>query len=121
MLIPQKIVEQIIEDAIKKGEFDNLPGKGKPLVFEDDSNVPPELRMAYKILKNAGCIPPELQLKKDISTVQDLLSGLKDEKEKYRQMKKLNFLVMKLNLMRKTSVQFEETQVYFEKLVDKMK
>ncbi|EKO3976272.1 DUF1992 domain-containing protein, partial [Vibrio fluvialis] len=34
--------------------------KGEPLSLDDDSMVPPELRMGYRILKNAGYIPPEL-------------------------------------------------------------
>jgi hypothetical protein len=121
MIYPQSIIENIIREAIEKGEFDNLPGKGKPLVFEDDSHVPEELRLAYKILKNADCVPPELQLKKDIQAAQDLLSGLTDEKEKYRQMKKLNFLVMKLNAIQRRPINLEENEVYYEKLIAKIK
>lgn len=67
------IVEQHIRKAQLEGAFDNLPGEGKPLVFEDDSDVPPESRMAYRILKNAGYIPEELQLRKDIASLKELL------------------------------------------------
>ena len=52
--------------AIEAGEFDNLQGKGQPLNLEDDSHIPPELRMAYKILKNADCLPPELELRQEV-------------------------------------------------------
>ena len=62
----QKIIEQRIREAQLKGELDNLPGSGEPVHLEDDSHVPEDLRMFYKILKNANCIPPELQLKKEI-------------------------------------------------------
>lgn len=117
----ERIAEQRIREAQEKGEFDNLPGKGKPLNLEDYSGVPDDLRVAYKILKNAGYAPPELQLKKEIVQIEDMLATLKDEEEKYRQIKKLNFLVMKLNMMRGTSVNFEENQRYYEKLVDKTK
>lgn len=120
-MIPQRIVENIIKEAIERGEFDNLPGQGKPLALEDDRHIPPELRLVYKILKNAHCIPPELQLKKDIRATQDLLSGLTDEKEKYRQMKKLNLMITKLNLMRRRPVNLEENELYYERLVDQMK
>ena len=48
------IAEQRIEESMRRGEFDNLEGKGKKIVFEDDSMVPEDLRMAYKMLKNAG-------------------------------------------------------------------
>ena len=100
--------------------MDNLPGKGQPLELEDDSQIPEELRLAYKILKNADCLPPELELKKDIVRLEEMLRGIEDVEEKYKQMKRLNFMIMKLNMMRKVSPQFEENQVYFEKVVDRL-
>jgi hypothetical protein len=54
------LVERRIEAAIARGEFDNLPGAGKPLALDDDPLVPEELRVAYRLLKNAGYAPPEL-------------------------------------------------------------
>ena len=116
----RKIVEQRIRDAQERGEFDDLPGRGKPLKLRDDSRIPEELRLAYKILKNAGCAPPELELKKEILSLEDMLSGIKDEREKYRQIQKLNFLITKLNMMRNTPVHMEEQQHYFEKVVSKI-
>jgi hypothetical protein len=53
------IAEQRIREAARAGSFDNLPGAGKSLSLEDDSHVPEELRMAYKILRNAGYVPEE--------------------------------------------------------------
>ena len=118
MILPHIIAERKIREAQEKGEFDNLPGKGKPLQLEDDSQVPEELRLAYKILKNADCLPPELELKKDIIRMEDMLRGVQDVKEKYRLMKKLNFQIMKLNMMRKASPLLEEDQVYYDKVVE---
>ena len=118
--IMDKIAEERIREAIERGEFDDLPGKGKPLDLEDDSHLPPDLRMAYKILKNADCLPPELELRKEIRTTEDLLAGVQDTQEKYKQMKKLNYLIMKLNMTRRTSVTMEENQRYYEKVVEKM-
>lgn len=54
------VVESRILQARENGEFDNLPGKGKPLEFDDDALVPEEVRAAYRVLKNAGYVPPEL-------------------------------------------------------------
>ena len=79
----QKIVERKIREAEIKGVFDNLPGQGKPLNLEDNSNVPEDLRLAYKVLKNANCLPPELELKKEIRQMEDMLKNIPDEKEKY--------------------------------------
>ena len=77
----QKIVEERIKEAQSRGEFDDLPGRGAPLAMEDDSHIPEELRLAYKILRNADCLPPELELKKEIRQMEDMLDGIPDEKE----------------------------------------
>lgn len=115
----EKIVEERILKAQKKGEFENLPGSGKPLVFDNNFYVPEELRLAFKILKNADCIPPEVELKKEIKQTEDLLVGMQDTSEKYRLLKKINFLIMKLNTVRDTSIMFEMPQHYMEQLVDR--
>jgi hypothetical protein len=116
----QKIVEKRIREAQERGEFDNLPGRGEPLHIEDDSHIPEDLRLAYKILKNADCIPPELQLRKEIRQMEDILDGIPDEKEKYRQIKKINYKIMQLNMMRNTSPLLEETEIYYQKVLDKL-
>jgi DnaJ homologue, subfamily C, member 28, conserved domain len=120
MILPHIIAERKIQEAQKNGEFDNLPGKGKPLNLEDDSQIPEELRLAYKILKNADCLPPELELKKDIIRMEEMLRGIEDVEEKYKQMKRLNFMIMKLNMIRKVSLPFEEKEVYYEKVIERM-
>ncbi|MCD6305187.1 MAG: DUF1992 domain-containing protein [Deltaproteobacteria bacterium] len=116
----QKIVEKRIQEAQGKGDFENLPGSGQPIQLEDDSHIPEELRLAYKILKNAGCIPPELQLQKDIRQMEDMLEGIPDEKQKYRQIKKINYQIMKLNMMRNRSPLLEETEIYYKKVLEKL-
>ncbi len=116
----QKIIEQRIKEAQMKGEFDDLPGSGEPVEIEDDSHVPEDLQLAYKILKNANCIPPELQLKKEIRQMEDMLENLSDEREKYRLIKKINYTILQLNLMRKTSPLLEDTETYYKKIVDRL-
>jgi hypothetical protein len=115
-----RIAEERILEAQRRGEFDNLPGSGKPLQLEADSHIPEDLRLVYKVLKNANCLPPELELKKEILTTEQMLGRITDEGEKYLQLKKLNFLVMKLNMMRKVPVSWEENQRYLEKIVEKL-
>ena len=116
----QKIIEKRIKEAQEKGEFDDLPGKGEPLKLEEDTHVPEELRLAYKILKNADCLPPELELKKEIRQMEDLLDNIPDEKEKYKLIKNINFKIMKLNMMGNKSALLEETQLYYKKLLEKV-
>jgi hypothetical protein len=114
-----KLVEQRIQAAQKNGEFENLSGSGQPLDFGDESHVPDDLRMAYKMLKNADCLPPELELKKEIRTTEDLLCGMQDSQEKYKAIKKLNYLIMKLNCLRSTSISLEEPQ-YSGQIIDRL-
>jgi hypothetical protein len=114
----EKIVEDRILQAQRQGEFENLPGSGQPLKFSNDSLVPEDLRLAYKILKNADCTPPEIELKKEIIQTETLLSDMKDTAESYRLLKKLNFLIMKFNSLRNGSVLFDIPQHYREKLTD---
>ena len=113
----QKIVEERIRKAQMKGGFENLDGAGKPLPLNDELCVPEEFRLAYKILKNADCLPPELELKKEIRQTEDLLSHMEDTAEKYRILKKLNYLIMKLNSLRTASIEFDVPQQYTAKLV----
>jgi hypothetical protein len=116
----EKIAEKKIREAMDSGEFEDIPGKGKRLDLEDDRHIPQDIRLAHKILKNANCLPPELELRKEILTIEELLDGVRDTKEKYRQIKKLNYLVMKLNMSRRSPLNLEKNQVYYEKIVEKM-
>ena len=115
-----KLVEERIRRAQMRGDFEKLSGSGKPLNLGDDANIPEDLRLAYKILKNADMIPPEIELKKEILRTEDLLRGMSDEAEKYHTIKKLNFLIMKLNNMRTGSIEFDVPQYYADRLIDRL-
>lgn len=92
------IAEQRIRDAMDAGQFQNLPGHGKPLRFGDETCVPDELRMAYKILKNANLLPPELEMRREISHLQDLIACCTDDHEVCVLRKKLTLKQLKLEL-----------------------
>ena len=109
--------ERRIQEAQKEGAFDHLPGDGRPLELEDESAVPAELRMAYKVLKNAGYLPPELQDRKEISTILDLLENCDEGAEKLRQMQKLEVILMRMKNRRARSVAITENDTYYEKVV----
>lgn len=115
----EKIVEERIRKAQQEGFFDDLPGAGKPLPGEDMA-IPEDIRLAYKVLKNADFIPPELELRKEIRSTQELLSGMPETREKYKTLKKLNLLVMKLNAMRGAHIQFDVPQLYLDPMVKRL-
>jgi predicted Zn-dependent protease len=89
--------EQEIRKAYENGEFDNLPGYGKPMVLEDLSGVPEELRMAYKLLKNAGFSPEENKIKQEMMTIEGLIKECKDPEEKMKLQKNLNEKLLRFN------------------------
>ena len=114
------IAEEKIREAMARGEFDNLSGAGKPLALEDDSMVPEDLRVSYKILKNAGCLPPELELRREIVTLKGLLSAVEEEGEKRRRLKELDGKLLRLNLMRKRPLQLEDFPEYRDRVIEKL-
>lgn len=116
----RRLAEERIDKAMKEGAFDGLPGSGRPLLLEDDTMVPEDLRMAYKVLKNSGHLPPELEEARDIHNARDLLAACEDEEERYRQMQKLNLLITQANERRVRyggrAIALQEDQ-YYDKVV----
>lgn len=120
MLCWQKLVEERIETAMKEGAFDDLPGKGQPLPREDDSMVPQELRMAYKVLRNSGHVPQEVADRKEIQDIVDLLETCPDEQTRFRQINKLQVLVRRWNMRRNRPVLLEDDERYYQRIVERV-
>lgn len=78
------LAESKIRAAMKEGKFDNLPGRGRPLPADDLARVPAELRMGYRLLRNAGCIPPELEARKEAARLGALIAQTGDPTERSR-------------------------------------
>ena len=115
-----KIAEQRIREAMENGEFDNLKGMGRPLDLSDESWIPEDLRMAYKVLKNAGCLPAELELRKEVMNLRDLIDTIDDNQERLKKIRELNFKLLKLNELRKRPIHLENFPEYEEKIYRKM-
>src|SRR5262249_14309677 len=83
----QKNIDEKIKEAIARGEFDNLPGRGKPLDLDAYFATPEHLRIGYSILKDADIIPEEVELLKQIEALKKSLdsSGTPSEREAFRQ------------------------------------
>ncbi|MFC3394036.1 DUF1992 domain-containing protein [Brenneria rubrifaciens] len=97
MWLIDELVERHIARAKQDGAFDNLPGYGRPLVLDDDSRVPQELRVAYRLLKNAGCLPVELQERKEALALADMLESISQEAPGYQEMsQRLRMLELRL-------------------------
>lgn len=116
----QFIAEKRIEEAQSRGEFENLAGRGRPLHLEDMSHVPEELRMAYTILRNAGCLPPELAERQEINRLVDLLEACENEQERVRQMQKLRYMIMQAQMRHQRPIQVEENDPYYARLLERI-
>jgi len=114
-----RIAEQRILEAQRDGAFDNLPGKGKPLELEDLSWVPEDLRIGYHVLKNAHVLPPEVELLKDIHSLEDLLKHVEDESERRSLAKSIQWKMIRLDMLKRRSLDLNTVRTYSRKLVAK--
>jgi len=120
MDIWRSIAEEKIQEAIRKGEFDNLPGAGKPLPPDDAAHVPEDLRMSFKMLKNAGFLPEEMQLRKEMLTLSDLLAACEDEAERTKLRNRLSAKKIRYDMLMssrgwKTACAFGEYEQQIQK------
>ena len=115
----ERLAEQRILEAQRNGEFDALAGKGKPLPLEELSTVPEDLRMAYHVLKNANVLPPEAGLLNDIHILEDLLKHVEDEGERKSLAKSLQWKLIRLDMLKRRSMDLGTVRNYGRKLVEK--
>jgi len=120
MLLIDSLAEERIQAAIRRGELDDLPGQGNPLVLEDDSGIPEELRVGYRILRNAGCLPPELTLRNEIHQLEALLDRVDLGTEPAAIRRRLYLLKARLAMQGRDGNLLVRERVYREKLVEKV-
>lgn len=90
--------DQKITEAIAKGEFDNLPGTGKPLDLDAYFATPEHLRTGYSILKSANIIPEEMELLKQIEGLKKSLDLCASKIEKRTIQKQLSEKITNFNV-----------------------
>ena len=78
------LAESKIRAAMSRGEFDHLRGRGEPLALDETSRVPADLRMGFKLLRNAGCLPPELEARREVTRLGTLIASAGDRRERAR-------------------------------------
>lgn len=119
MWILDRLAEERIEEARRRGDFDDLPGAGQPLELEEENPfVPEELRTALRLLKNAGFIPPEVALRREIGSVEALLREAATEEQRATASARLRLLLQRLGSERAGSLQLQG--LYFEALAARL-
>ena len=120
MLLIDSLAEEQIQAAIRRGEFDDLPGQGEPLILDDDALVPDELRVAYRALKTAGCLPPELVLRREINEIENLLHLVESDNEQRDIRRRLGLLRARLSLQGREANLLLQDGIYRQKLIRRM-
>jgi len=111
------IVEAKIAEAQSAGAFDDLPGAGKPLNLDDDRLVPEDVRMAYRILKNAGFVPAEIEERKEAADLRKLVNATADHPERRRALAKLALLEAR---MEARGINVPRASDYYARLAGKL-
>lgn len=94
-----RVVESVIQEAMARGEFDDLPGRGKPIDLTEYFNTPEDVRVAQSMLKNAGMVPVEIELLQEIAALKEMLYALIDENEKDKKRKLLEEKQLQFDLL----------------------
>lgn len=119
MNLLDQIAETRIQEAVERGELCGLPGEGAPLQLDADSAVPEELRVAYRILKNAGFLPPELYMRKELREAEQLLQQL-PESERSRAHARLQLLQLRLAASRRQPMNLLLEDCYRQRLLERL-
>jgi hypothetical protein len=119
MLLPT-LAEARIREAIARGDLEDLPGSGKRLELENLSQVPEDLRVGYLLLKNAGVLPEEMQVRKEMVTLEALLDACADAEERTRLRKDLNWKMIRFQVLMERRRPRALPQEYRRKLVAKL-
>ena len=119
MLGLDAIAERRIREAQARGELDDLPGAGAPLVLDDDALVPEDLRAAYRVLKNAGFLPSELEAHGEIRKIEQLLQRVEDEFERARLLSRINFLLSR-TVQGRPHGSLRVQEAYLEKIAERL-
>lgn len=90
------LAERKILEAQARGEFDALPGTGQPLELNEDPLVPEEVRVAWRILRNAGFVPPEIETQREIHSLSSQVRETTDDAARDRALRKLQALSLAL-------------------------
>lgn len=121
------VAERKIQEAMDEGAFDNLPGMGRPLELDDLSHLPPDMRMAYTILKNSGYLEQPAGAERPAS-MKELLAAVPDEGRMYGKMQRLKVMMQRVRSLESRFVPETTTKVhaeledspYLEKLVERV-
>ncbi|KMY65935.1 hypothetical protein AAU61_19810 [Desulfocarbo indianensis] len=104
----ESLVDAKIKKAIREGQFEHLAGKGEPQDLSVYYDAPEHLRVGYHVLKNAGFLPDEVRVKKEMEEIREQLAKAESEEEKKKLRLKLAKRHAKFNMCMEYNRQFNK-------------
>ena len=95
----ESAIEDKIRQAIERGEFDDLEGKGKPLDLDAYFATPEDLRLAYSMLKSNQFVPEEVEILKEISALKAKADECNDDDQRSKLCAQLNERKLALRIL----------------------
>ena len=93
---PRKLAERQILKAMAEGKLENLEGSGKPLPDRPgDALIDPADAVGHRIMAEAGALPEEIRLKRELQAAKDAWAAESDPAKKKQRMKAVAELEMK--------------------------
>ena len=120
MIALDALAEERIREALERGEFEDLPGAGRPLDLEDDALVPEELRAAYRLLRNAGFVPTELEASRELRDVEALLKAATGGAERAALLARIDFLLARSAAGRRHGHLRLEEEAYLDRVANRL-
>lgn len=96
----ERIAESKIREAIERGEFDNLEGKGKPIDQDAYFAAPDDVRLAYSMLRSNGFVPEEVELRREAAALREELGACKDPAARRRLTRAVNDVLLRIDTLR---------------------
>lgn len=118
MHLIERIAEERIAEAQSRGDLEDLPGQGRPLELDDDSMVPPQLRVAYRVLKNAGYLPDEVATRRELHDAEELLRVARTDEERATAGARLRLLLDRVGGQRADSLLTQDA--YFQRIRERV-
>jgi len=113
-----QLAESRIRDAQARGESDDLDGYGEPLPVESDVLIDPSLRVAYRILRNSGFVPPEVLQRQRVGNIEALLQQVSDPAKRKPLIAQL--LLELAQMDNPDSVRADGRAAYYREIVDRL-
>ncbi len=95
----EKIAQNVLQEAIERGEFDHLSNKGQPLKLDEYFATPQEFRLGHAVLKNANVVPAEIELLADIGQLNEQIEACLNEAEQQKLKQRRNEKQLQLRLL----------------------